>query len=86
MSRVVEKRFDAAAGAVIVTIEDDLGVRSVHTIHVLEPDGREADVEGYLAARLREAEERAAKVKAAFAKHGWIPPSPDTSGPGGTES
>ncbi len=75
MSRVIVKEFDLAAGAVIVTIEDELGVRNVHTIHVLEPDGREADVEGYLAARLREADERAAKVKAAFAKHGWIPPS-----------
>ncbi len=79
MSRVLVKQFDLAAGAVIVTIEDDLGVRSVHTIQVLEPDGREADVQGYLVARLREADERAAKLKAAFARHGWIPSS-------GTES
>lgn len=71
MSRVLVKQFDLAAGAVVVTIEDDLGVRSVHTIHVLEPDGREADVQGYLVARLREADERAAKLKAAFARHGW---------------
>jgi len=73
MSRVLLKQFDLAAGAVIVTIEDGLGVRSVHTIHVLEPDGREADVQGYLAARLREADERAAKLTAAFARHGWTP-------------
>lgn len=70
-SREVERKFDPAAGAVIVTIEDDLGVRSVHTIHVIEPDGSETDVQACIATRLREADERSAKVKAAFEKHGW---------------
>ena len=71
MAQIVEKRFDPAAGAIIVTIEDELGARSVHSIHVLEPDGAEADVEAAIAARLAEAAERAARVAAALRKHGW---------------
>jgi len=70
-ARVVGKQFDAGAGAVVVTIEDDLGARSVHTIHVLEPDGTEADVAGHIARAMQQAEERAARVRAAFEKHGW---------------
>ena len=71
MAQIVEKRFDPAAGAIIVTIEDELGARSVHTIHVLEPGGTEADVEAAIAARLAEAAERATRVAAALRKHGW---------------
>jgi hypothetical protein len=71
MAQIVEKRFDPAAGAIIVTIEDELGARSVHTIHVLEPGGTEADVEAAIAARLAEAAERAARIAAALRKHGW---------------
>jgi hypothetical protein len=71
MARIIEKRFDVAAAAVIVTIEDELGARSVHTIHVLEPDGTEADVEAAIAARLAEVAERAARVAIALRKHGW---------------
>lgn len=70
-ARIVDKQFDVQAGAVVVTIEDELGVRSVHTIHVLEPDGREADVAEHIAQALAAAEERAGKVRAAFSRHGW---------------
>lgn len=73
MAQIVEKRFDPAAGAIIVTIEDELGARSVHTIHVLEPGGTEADVEAAIAARLAEAAERAARIAAALRKRGWSP-------------
>jgi len=71
LAREVERRFIADTGAVVITIEDALGTRSVHTIHVLEPDGAEADVGGYVRVKLEEAAERARKVMAAFAKHGW---------------
>jgi len=70
-SREVERRFDPAAGAIVVTIEDALGTRSVHTIHVLEPNGSEADVTGHIQARLKEAAERARKVEKIFRKHGY---------------
>jgi hypothetical protein len=70
-ARVIEKRFDPHAGAIVLTIEDDLGARSVHTIHVLEPDGTEADVAGHIANALAQADQRAACVRAAFQKHGW---------------
>lgn len=70
-ARIVDKQFDVHAGAVVVTIEDDIGVRSVHTMHVIEPDGREADVAGQIASALAAADERAMKVRAAFTKHGW---------------
>ena len=70
-AKIIEKTFDAPAGAVVVTIEDDLGVRSVHTLHVLEPDGSEAQVAGHIDHALAQADERSAKISAAFAKHGW---------------
>ena len=70
-ARITDKRFDAHAGAILVTIEDDLGARSVHTIHVLAPDGSEIDVATRIATLLDQAEERAARVRAVFAKHGW---------------
>ncbi len=70
-ARIVDKQFDVHAGALVVTIEDDLGVRNVHTIHVIEPDGREADVAGHIAGALAAADARAAKVRVVFAKHGW---------------
>jgi len=72
-ARITDKRFDAHAGAILVTIEDDLGVRSVHTIHVLAPDGSEVDAAAAIGAALRQADERAARVRAVFAKHGWTP-------------
>ncbi len=70
-ARIVDKQFDVQAGALVVTIEDELGVRSVHTIHVLEPDGREAEVAGHIAQALAAADERAGKVRAVFSRHGW---------------
>ena len=72
-ARVTHKRFDAHTGAIFVTVEDDLGARSVHTIHVLQPDGSEADVPAIIAAALGQADQRAARVRAAFEKHGWTP-------------
>jgi hypothetical protein len=72
-ARVTHKRFDAHTGAIFVTVEDDLGARTVHTIHVLQPDGSEADVAAVIAAALSQADERAARVRAAFEKHGWTP-------------
>ena len=73
-ARVLDKSFDPQAGAIVITIEDDLGARSVHTIHALEPDGREADVEGHIASALSGADQRAARLRAAFQKHGWKGP------------
>jgi len=70
-ARVVHKTFDPHAGAIVITVEDDLGARSVHTIHALEPDGSEADVEGHIASALGGADQRAARLRAAFQKHGW---------------
>jgi len=61
-SRIADKRFDAHVGA-----------RSVHTIHVLAPDGSEVDAAAAIAAALLQADDRAARVRAAFAKHGWTP-------------
>ena len=72
-ARITSKSFDAHAGAILVTIEDDLGARSVHTIHVLGPDGAETDVAAAIAAALDQAGERASRVRAAFSKHGWTP-------------
>jgi hypothetical protein len=70
-ARVIEKRIDPHAGAIVVTIEDDLGARSVHTIHALEPDGTEADVAAHIADALMLAEDRAARLLSVFRKHGW---------------
>ena len=72
-ARITRKSFDPHAGAIVVSIEDDLGARSVHTIHVLAPDGSEADVAAAIAAALAHADERATRVRAAFEKHGWTP-------------
>ena len=70
-SLVTQKTFDPHAGAIIVTIEDDLGARGVHTIHVIGPDGGEIDVATRIATLLDQADQRAARVRAAFSKHGW---------------
>jgi hypothetical protein len=70
-ARIIDKSFEPHAGAIVVTIEDDLGARSLHTIHVLEPDGSEADVAGHIADLLMQAEDRAARLLAVFLKHGW---------------
>jgi hypothetical protein len=70
-ARVTHKRFDAHTGAIFVTVEDELGARTVHTIHVLQPDGSETDVAAVIAAALAQADQRAARVRAAFEKHGW---------------
>ena len=70
-ARITSKCFDPHAGAIVVTIEDDLGTRSVHTIHVLAPDGSETDVAATIDAVLIEADLRATRVRDAFEKHGW---------------
>ncbi len=70
-ARILRKSFDPHAGAIIVSIEDDLGARSVHTIHVLGPDGGEIDVASAIATLLGHADQRAARIRAAFEKHGW---------------
>ena len=72
-ARIIRKKFDPHAGAIVVTIEDDLGARSVHTIHVLAPDGSETDVSGTINSLLDQADLRAARIRAAFRKHGWAP-------------
>lgn len=71
MAKEISRRFDAATGAVVVTVEDELGARSVHTIHVLLPDGTEEDVAGAVAKVIADAGTRAEKMKAAFRKAGW---------------
>jgi len=70
-SRIIAKTFSVHTGALHVTIEDDLGARTVHTIHVLEPDGTEADVSSIIAAALVQSDHRAARLRAAFRRHGW---------------
>ena len=72
-ARVTRRTFDPHAGAIVVSIEDDLGTRSVHTIHVLAPDGSETDVAAAIATALDQADHRATRVRAAFEKHGWTP-------------
>ena len=72
-ARITSKSFDPHAGAIVVTIEDDLGARTVHTIHVLDPGGVETDVTAAIAVALDQADQRASRVRAAFAKHGWTP-------------
>jgi hypothetical protein len=71
MAKEISRRFDVAAAAVVVTIEDALGARSVHTIHVVRPDGTEEDVEGVVAKAIADAGARAEKVATAFRKAGW---------------
>lgn len=71
MAKEISRTFDAASAAVVVAIEDELGTRSVHSIHVLRPDGSEEDVAAVVAERMAEAAARAAKIKAAFQKAGW---------------
>ena len=70
-SRILRKSFSVHTGAIHVTIEDDLGARTIHTIHVLEPDGTEADVASIIAAALAQSGQRAARLRAAFERHGW---------------
>ena len=70
-ARVIQKAFSVHTAAIHVTVEDDLGARTVHTIHVLEPDGSEADVAGIIANALRQADQRAERLRAAFQRHGW---------------
>ena len=72
-ARITHKSFDPHAGAIILCIEDDLGTRSVHTIHVVAPDGSEIDVAAAIAALLDHADQRATRVRTAFEKHGWTP-------------
>ncbi len=72
-ARITDKSFDPHAGAIVVSIEDDLGARSVHTIHVLGPDGSEIDVASAIAALVDQADHRATRIRAAFEKHGWTP-------------
>jgi len=72
-ARVTHKTFDTHAGAIVVTIEDELGARTVHTIHVVAPDGTETDVAAAIAAALHQADARATRVRATFEKHGWTP-------------
>lgn len=72
-AKIISKTFDVHVGAVVVTIEDDLGASSVHTLHVIEPDGSEADVAAQIAQALKQAGTRAEKIRAAFQKHGWAP-------------
>lgn len=71
MAREISRRFDTQAAAVVVTIEDELGARSVHTIYALRPDGSEQDVPSAISAALSDAAARAKKVKTAFQKAGW---------------
>ncbi|HVB99016.1 MAG TPA: hypothetical protein VNJ12_06745 [Candidatus Dormibacteraeota bacterium] len=71
MAKEIGRKFDASAAAVVVTIEDELGARSVHTIHVLRPDGSPEDVSSVVAKAISGAAARAAKVKAAFEKSRW---------------
>jgi hypothetical protein len=73
MSKEISRTFDLSAGQVIVTIEDDLGTRSVHTIHLLDPDGSEADIKAIVEKLLKEAKERAVKLQQIASKHGWKP-------------
>lgn len=73
MAREVQRRFDTAAGAVIVEIEDALGVRSVHTIYALDPAGQPVDVEAAVRARLAEVDQRAERLRQAFVRAGWRP-------------
>lgn len=71
MAKEIGRKFDPGAGAVVVTIEDELGARTVHTIHVLRQDGSEEDVAAIVTQKLSEAAARAAKIKSAFQKSGW---------------
>lgn len=71
MAKEIRRRFDSAAAAVVVTIEDELGTQSVHTIYALRADGTEEDIEGVVAKAIAGAQARAEKVKAAFQKAGW---------------
>ena len=71
MAKEISRRFDSAAAAVVVTIEDDLGAQSFHTIYALRADGTEEDVDGVVARVIADAGARAEKVKAAFQKAGW---------------
>ena len=70
-ARVIQKAFSVHTGAIHVTVEDDLGARSVHTINVLQPDGTEADVAAIISSALQQADQRAGRLRAAFQKHGW---------------
>ncbi len=71
MAKEITRRFDPAAAAVFVTIEDELGARSVHTIQVLRADGAQEDVEEVVRKAIEEAAARAEKVKLAFRAAGW---------------
>lgn len=73
MSKVIEKKFDLAAGHCIVTIEDQNQNRSVHTIALVEHDGKEANVEAHIQARLKEARILARKRRRVARRHGWRP-------------
>jgi hypothetical protein len=82
VAREVQRSFDAAAGAVVVVIEDELGARSVHTIYALDPAGQPVDVEAAVRARIAEAATRAARLRAAFARAGWRGPGTGSAGGG----
>jgi hypothetical protein len=71
MAKEIGRRFDAEGAAVVVTIEDDLGAKSFHTIYALRADGTEEDVDGVVGKAIADAGARAEKVKATFRKAGW---------------
>lgn len=73
MSREVSRAFDLGHGQCVVLIEDENKTQSVHTIHLLEPDGSAADVQKYIDGFLSDAAERAGKVREVAEAHGWKP-------------
>jgi hypothetical protein len=72
-SKEISREFRLDAGQVVVTIEDDHGSRTVHTINVIDPDGAEVDVANTVADLLSNADARTAKIGSAFQKCGWKP-------------
>lgn len=84
MAKEVRRTFDAALGAMIVEIEDDFGVHSIHTVHVTHNhelcpacgrrlergSGGEVDVNKVVGTLISESDTRSQKLVATFEKHG----------------
>lgn len=70
MAQVISKTFDLPHGAIVIRVQDALGVESVHTAYVTGPNPV-ADVQAWIAKVLADTDAAASALHAAFTAAGW---------------
>lgn len=88
-AKEISRSFEADRGAVVVTLQDDLGNRSLHTLHIshdhelcpgcghrlVRDAGGDVDVDAEVKSLLAETDARTAKLAVKFQKAGWKAPT-----------